>query len=79
RADLDPAQLATDLYGVMLAYYHAARLLDDPAAERRARAAVEALISAARAGAPRPGDRAATDAEPSTHHQTGTTLQGARQ
>ncbi|NTW39716.1 MAG: TetR/AcrR family transcriptional regulator, partial [Cellulomonadaceae bacterium] len=50
RADLDPAQLATDLYGVMLAYYHAARLLDDPAAERRARAAVEALISAARAG-----------------------------
>jgi hypothetical protein len=33
----------------MLAFYQANRLLDDPTAERRARDAFEALLSAARA------------------------------
>jgi hypothetical protein len=49
RADADPEQFAADLDGVMLAFYHANRLLDDPAAETRARNAFEALLSAARA------------------------------
>ncbi|HMG29602.1 MAG TPA: TetR/AcrR family transcriptional regulator [Jiangellaceae bacterium] len=49
RADADPDQFAADLDGVMLAYYHANRLLDDPAAEARARNAVEALLNSARA------------------------------
>ncbi|HEX6578441.1 MAG TPA: TetR/AcrR family transcriptional regulator [Jiangellaceae bacterium] len=49
RADADPEQFAADLDGVMLAYYHNNRLLDDPAAETRARNAFEALLSAARA------------------------------
>ncbi len=49
RADADPDQFAADLDGVMLAYYHANRLLDDPAAEARARNAVEALLTSARA------------------------------
>ncbi|MGH9032837.1 MAG: TetR/AcrR family transcriptional regulator, partial [Acidimicrobiia bacterium] len=49
RADADPDQFAADLDGVMLAFYHANRLLDDPAAEARARNAVEALLKSARA------------------------------
>ena len=49
RADADPEQFATDLNGVMLAFYQANRLLSDPAAESHARAAVEALLAAARA------------------------------
>ena len=47
-ADADPAQFAHDLYGIMLAWHHSARLLGDPAAERRARRAFEALLAAAR-------------------------------
>jgi AcrR family transcriptional regulator len=47
RADADAGQFAHDLYGVMLAYHHAARLLRDPAAERRARRAFETLLAAA--------------------------------
>ncbi|MGH8774049.1 MAG: TetR family transcriptional regulator C-terminal domain-containing protein [Jiangellaceae bacterium] len=47
REDADPEQFASDLNGVMLAYYQANRLLDDPAAETRARNAFEALIAAA--------------------------------
>lgn len=54
REDADPEQFAADLDGVMLAYYHANRLLDDPAAETRARRAVEALLAAARS---RPSQR----------------------
>jgi len=46
RADADPHQFAQDLYGIMLAFHHAARLLEDPAAEGRARKAFEALLSA---------------------------------
>ncbi len=55
RSDVDGRQLAFDLYAVMLGFYHAYRLLDDPRAEERARAAVEALLAAARpAGTDRP-------------------------
>lgn len=49
RQDADPAQFAADLHGVMLAYYHSFRLLDDPAAESRARRAFEGLLDAVRA------------------------------
>lgn len=49
RTETDTAQLATDLYGVMLAMYHRHRLLGDPAAEQRARTAIERLLAAARA------------------------------
>src|SRR5690606_8952289 len=44
----DPARFAADLYGVMLGFFHAHRLLEDPLAEERALAAVEALITANR-------------------------------
>jgi hypothetical protein len=49
RADADPEQFASDLNGVMLAFYQANRLLSDPTAETRARTAVDALLHAARA------------------------------
>ncbi|MFN7142559.1 MAG: TetR family transcriptional regulator C-terminal domain-containing protein [Myxococcota bacterium] len=49
RADTEPDQLAFELYGVMLSYHHRARLLREPDAERRSRAAVERLLAAARA------------------------------
>jgi len=42
--DADPDQFAHDLYGVMLAYHHAHRLLRDPKAEVRARHAFQALL-----------------------------------
>jgi AcrR family transcriptional regulator len=48
RPDVDPEQFANDMYGVMLAYHHASRLLDDPAAESRARRALAALVDACR-------------------------------
>jgi AcrR family transcriptional regulator len=50
RRDADAMQFAHDLYGVMLAYHHASRLLHDPEAETRARRAFEALLGAARSG-----------------------------
>lgn len=50
RADVDTAQLAHELYGVMLAHHHATRLLHDPAAETRTRHAFESLLAAARDG-----------------------------
>lgn len=43
-ADADPEQFAHDLYGVMLAYHHAHRLLRDPKAEARARHAFQVLL-----------------------------------
>jgi AcrR family transcriptional regulator len=49
RPRLDGEQLAYDLYGVMLAYHHARRLLRDPRAPQRARSAFDALVEAARA------------------------------
>lgn len=48
RPDVDGRQFAFDLYAVMLGFYHAYRLLDDPQAEARARAAVEMMLAAAR-------------------------------
>lgn len=48
RADLDCEQLAHDVYGSMLAYHHASRLLRDPRSKTRARAAFAALLGAAR-------------------------------
>jgi AcrR family transcriptional regulator len=45
---VEPEQFAHELYGVMLAGHHAARLLRDPQAGRRTRAAFEGLVSAAR-------------------------------
>ena len=52
RPGLDGEQLAYELYGVMLAYHHARRLLRDPRAPQRARDAFDALVEAARS--PRP-------------------------
>jgi AcrR family transcriptional regulator len=52
RPGLDGEQLAYELYGVMLAYHHARRLLRDPRAPKRARDAFDALVEAARS--PRP-------------------------
>ncbi|HRY45387.1 MAG TPA: TetR/AcrR family transcriptional regulator, partial [Thermoanaerobaculia bacterium] len=48
RPDSDPDQLAHDAYGAMLAYHHASRLLDDPAAEERARRSFASLLDARR-------------------------------
>lgn len=49
RRDADPDQFAHDVHGVMLAFFHASRLLDDPAAEVRTRHAFEKLLADARA------------------------------
>jgi AcrR family transcriptional regulator len=51
-ASVEPALFAYQLHGLMLAHHHATRLLRDPAAERRARTAFEALLRAARAEQP---------------------------
>jgi AcrR family transcriptional regulator len=48
RPDTDPDQVAHDLYGIVLAYHHAARLMRDPKAEERAQRAFEALLAAHR-------------------------------
>ncbi len=48
RPDTDPEQLAQEIYGTMLAYHHASRLLLDPAAEERARRALTTLLDARR-------------------------------
>ncbi|HSD72252.1 MAG TPA: TetR/AcrR family transcriptional regulator [Thermoanaerobaculia bacterium] len=48
RADADPGQFTHDLYSVMLGYHHAWRLMRDPRAEERARAAFERLLSSVR-------------------------------
>jgi AcrR family transcriptional regulator len=47
-AGTDPAQVAHDTLGVMLAYHHARRLLRDPRAEPRARRAFEAQLATLR-------------------------------
>jgi AcrR family transcriptional regulator len=51
RPDADPEQFAHDLLSVMLGFFHARRLLDDPRAQERARHAFEALLAAARSPA----------------------------
>ncbi|MGH7568446.1 MAG: TetR/AcrR family transcriptional regulator [Gemmatimonadales bacterium] len=48
RPDADPEQFAHDLYGVMLAFHHASRLLKDARAAARARRAFDTLLAAAR-------------------------------
>lgn len=58
RSGTDPRQVAADLYGVILGFSHRHRLLGDPRAEERARAAVDALIAGVRVDAvraPAPG------------------------
>jgi len=45
---VDPEQFAHDMYGVMLAFHHASRLLADEKAEARARKSFEGLLAAAR-------------------------------
>ena len=55
RDDMDPEQFAYALYGTMLVTHQYRRLLGDPGAEQRARAALETLIrDAAAAPAARP-------------------------
>jgi AcrR family transcriptional regulator len=49
RADLDGEQFAFELQGILMAYHHARRLLRDPKAEARAKAAFERLLQASRA------------------------------
>ena len=41
----DPEQFAFELHGIMLAYFHAYRLLRDPRAGERARRAFEAVLA----------------------------------
>lgn len=58
RPGLDGEQLAFELYGVMLAYHHARRLLRDPRAPQRARDAFDALVESARSPRPSRATRA---------------------
>jgi AcrR family transcriptional regulator len=46
--EVDPDQFVQELYGIMLAYHHAWRLLEDRMAGKRARRAFEALLERAR-------------------------------
>ena len=48
RQDLDGDQVAHEIYGVMLGYHHASRLLREPRAEERAHAAFDALVAGIR-------------------------------
>lgn len=48
RKDVDPEQFAYELYGLMLGYHHAVRLLRDPKADARAEKAFEDLVVHAR-------------------------------
>lgn len=49
RTDLDAELFAFQQYGLVMAYYHARRLFQDPQAENRVRRAFDALVVAARA------------------------------
>lgn len=49
RADLDTEQLAFEINGIVLGYHHAHRMLHDPKASERARAAFERLLNDSRA------------------------------
>jgi AcrR family transcriptional regulator len=49
RAGLDADLFAFQQYGLVMAYYHARRLFQDPLAEARVRSAFDALVTAARA------------------------------
>ena len=48
RRDVDPDQVAFELYGIMLSTHHAVRLLRDPRAHARARRAVDRLLASCR-------------------------------
>jgi AcrR family transcriptional regulator len=48
RADVDPQQVAFELYGIMLAQHNIGRLLEDPKVGTRSRHAVTALIARCR-------------------------------
>ena len=48
RRDVDPEQIAFELYGIMLSTHHSTRLLRDPRAAGRARRAFERLLAACR-------------------------------
>ncbi len=54
RPDLDPEQFAYEFWGAMLGFHHASRLMRDPRAADRARAAFETLVRASRASASAP-------------------------
>jgi hypothetical protein len=47
KPDVDPSLFAFQLYGIVLSYYHSARLFRDPAAKSNATRAFESLMSAA--------------------------------
>ena len=49
RADLDTEQFAFELQGLILGYHHAGRLMHDPKARERTRAALDALLAASSA------------------------------
>jgi hypothetical protein len=46
---VDPSLFAFQLYGIVVAYYHASRLFRDPAAKAHAERAFDAVVVAARA------------------------------
>jgi AcrR family transcriptional regulator len=48
RQDVDADLFAFQLFGIVLSYYHSARLLRDPSAKSRAMGAFEVLVVAAR-------------------------------
>ena len=48
RSNVDPDLFAFQLYGIVLSYYHSARLFRDPAAKSRAVAAFESVVAAAK-------------------------------
>lgn len=57
RSDLDPAQFAFDLFGIVTSWHHRSRLLDDPRALAFAHAAFERLLADAHARTPNPQPR----------------------
>jgi AcrR family transcriptional regulator len=44
RKNVDTTQFAFQMFGIIFAYYHAKRLLEEPTAESQARAAFESLL-----------------------------------
>jgi AcrR family transcriptional regulator len=48
RADVDPAQIAFELYGIMAAAHTVSRLIGDPKTGNRTRRAIDALIARCR-------------------------------
>lgn len=53
RPDLDAAQVGFELFGVLMSYHHASRLLTDPEAETRVRRAFADLVERIRSPKPR--------------------------